>query len=135
MEYTIIWEPLQITEYSYASVVRLLPKVLSSSTIIKVEHWGFTITNSSCELFYFNRGGLQKQKPWFKTSSVLFIREVIKALLLLVEYGVVQKLDSEGITRSKYLEILEEVNSVHPLTSYVEQKNYFIDISLKKCFI
>jgi hypothetical protein len=122
MEYTITWEPLQITEYSYASVVRLLPKVVSSTTIIKVEHWGFTITSSSSELFYFNRGGLQKQKPWFKTSSVLFIKEVIKALLLMVEYGVVQKLDFEGITRSTYLEMLELVNSVHPLTSVSRQK-------------
>ena len=122
MEYTITWEPLQITEYSYASVLRLLPKVLSSGTIIKVEEWGFTITNSSSELLSFNRAGLQKQKPWFKTSSLLFIKEVIKALLLMVEYGVVQKLDFEGITRSTYLEMLEVVNRVHPLTSYSQQK-------------
>ena len=133
MEYTISWEPLQITEYSYSSVLRLLPKVLSSSTLIKVEEWRFIIKNSSNELFYFNRAGLQK--PWFKTSSVLFIKEVIKALILMVEYCITQNLDSEGISKSTYLEILEEVNSIHPLTSYVQQKNYFIDLCLKKSFI
>lgn len=53
----------------------------------------------------------------------------------MVEYCITQNLDSESISKSTYLEILEEVNSIHPLTSYVEQKNYFIDLCLKKCFI
>jgi hypothetical protein len=56
----------------------------------------------------------------------------MKALILMVEYGVTTGLDHDDSDMSWFLEALDAVNTVWPLISYENQKKYFIELGQKK---
>jgi hypothetical protein len=56
----------------------------------------------------------------------------MKALILMVEFGVTQNLNHDDDSMAWYLTALDEIHAVVPLASYDMQKRYFIDLEDKK---
>jgi hypothetical protein len=130
MGYTISWEPLRFTDYTYNTITILLPKLIGSGYKLTIEPWGFVIGRNETESIGFVRDG--SQSPWEKTNRLPYTKEVMKALILMVEYGVTQNLDHDDRSMGLYLEALKEVHWRHRLCSYEQQKAYFTDLEAKK---
>jgi hypothetical protein len=56
----------------------------------------------------------------------------MKALILMVEYGVTENLSHDDTDMSWFLEALEDVDAKHSLTSYKWQKMYFTELGRVK---
>ena len=125
MGYTISWEPVRFTHFTYTTVLALLPKILHADTTLRIEDWGFVIGESDDEYVSFARDG--EQIPWAKTNRLPYTKEVMKALILMVEYGVTSKLDHDDDDMTWFLDALDEVHSIHFLESYEEQKVCFLN--------
>jgi hypothetical protein len=125
MGYTISWEPLRFTDFTYRIVLTLLPKILLADTTLRIEDWGFVIGESDDDCVPFLRNG--EQTPWSKTNRLPYTKEVMKALILMVEYGVTSNLDHDDTDMTWYIEALDKVHSIHPLQSYEQQKAYFLN--------
>jgi len=130
MGYTISWEPMRFTDVTYKNIITLLPRILSYGTLFRIERWGFILGTSESNSISFSRDG--NQMCWEKTNRDPYTKEAMKALILMVEYGVTQNLDHDDTSMAWYLEALEEVHAKHPLASYDQQKKYFIDLEIKK---
>jgi hypothetical protein len=122
MRSTISWLPLRFTDETYKEVVETLPKILN--TKLKVEPWGFVIGDSEDEYTAFSREGFQHSLV--KTNHSPCTKEIMKALILMVEYDVTDELAHDDRDTMNYLEALEEVNAKFPLVSYNDQKRYFL---------
>ena len=125
MGYTISWEPLRFTHFTYRTVLSLLPKILHADTTLRIEDWGFVIGESDDDCVPFVRNG--EQVPWAKTNRLPYTKEVMKALILMVEYGVTSTLDHDDDDMTWFLDALDEVHSIHFLESYEEQKACFLN--------
>jgi hypothetical protein len=129
MGYTISWYPLRFTDFTYTNILDLLPKIIDPS-MIHIQSWGFSIGGDCDNRVPFFRDG--KQSPWEKTNRLPYTKEAMKALILMVEFGVTLHLDHDDNSMAWYLEALEDVHAKHPLVSYDQQKTYFIDLQAKK---
>ena len=132
MGYTIRWQPLHFTDFSYNNVITTLPKVLRNSTELTQMPWGFIVgDNDTHENVAFGR-----EEPylfcWSKTNRLPYTKEAMKALILMVEFGVTEGLDHDDMSMAIYLEALNEVNEKHPLKSYELQRKYFTDLETRK---
>jgi len=130
MGYTISWEPLRFTDYTYNTILTLLPKILGSEYKLTVEPWGFVIGRSETESMGFSRDG--NQVSFEKTNRLPYTKEAMKALILMVEYGVTQNLDHDDSSMGLYLEALKDVHWRYRLSSYEQQKAYFTNLETKK---
>jgi len=74
----------------------------------------------------------ENQVPFEKTNRLPYTKEVMKVLVLMVEYGITQNLDHDDLSMSSYLEALNEVHGKHRLSSYEQQKAYFTTFEAKK---
>ena len=129
MGYTISWEPLRFTDFTYKNVIESIPKVLSPGYIFQEETYGFTISNGE-QAISFRRDG--EQFTWSKTNRLPYTKDIMKVLILMVEYGVTYNLSHDDTDMSWYLEALDEVKAKHYLTSYEWQKKYFVELGLVK---
>ena len=130
MGYTIYWDPLRFSHYTYMNVIQVLPNILSPGTQITVELWGITITDAQNHSIVFAFDG--KQLPYWKTNRLPHTKEAMKALVLMVEYGATENLDHDDSDMTWYLEALNEVHRKHPLVSYEIQKKYFEYLAIEK---
>jgi hypothetical protein len=126
MGYTISWNPLRFTEFTYTTVMKLLPKIIDPSKI-HINPWGFSIGENEDNRVPFVRDG--HQTPWDKTNRQPYTKDAMKALILMVEFGVTFDLNHDDSDMTWYLEALEEVHAKHPLVSYEQQKMYFLDLN------
>ena len=130
MGYTISWAPLRFSDFTYAGITDLLPKVISEDCKVTIGPNGFSIGNDENNRIYF-----PKDDPrwcWEKTNREPYGREAMKALILMVEYGVTVGLDHDDTDMTWFLEALDAVNIVWPLVTYEKQKKYFSELSEKK---
>jgi len=133
MGYTISWAPLRFSDFTYAGITEILPKIISEDSKLTIGPHGFSIGNDDDNRIYF-----PKDEPrwcWEKTNRKPYGREAMKALILMVEYGVTTALDHDDTDMTWYLNALDAVNSVWPLISYENQKKYFIDLAQKKLML
>lgn len=121
MGYTVSWEQLPFSDYSYNNVLILLPKVIKSQC--KVKPWGIVIgpTDDSCSCVE----RYPTMMTFSKTNRDPYTKDFMKLLILMVEYGAAQNLRHDDTDMTIYLEALEEVHTVHQLGSYYMQKTYF----------
>lgn len=89
---------------------------------MRIESWGFVIGEEDDCVAFSRRDGT----PWEKTNRLPYTKEAMKALIIMVEYGVTRNLDHDDADMTWYLEALEFVHAKHPLASYEHQKEYFI---------
>lgn len=126
MGYTVYWEQLPFSDLTYNNILKLIPKVIQSKFVIT--GWGFIIgepdDNSSC----IERN--PTQMTFTKTNRLLYTKDFMKALILMVEFGAAKNLNHDDSDMSIYLNVLEEIHAIHPLISYEEQKTYFKGLNL-----
>ena len=129
MSYTLSWEPFHFTDFTYTIALTVIPRLLAPTSVLTVEEWGFFVGNDETGVGFMRDG---RQVPWAKTNRHPYTKDIMKALILLVEYGVTQGLNHSDADMTWYLDALEEVHIHHPLISYYQQKAYFIDLHARK---
>jgi hypothetical protein len=126
MAYAVYWEQLPFSDFTYNNILKLIPKVIQSELVIR--DGGFVIgegpDNSSC----IERNPTQMTST--KTNRLPYTKDFMKALILMVEFGAAKNLNHDDSDMSIYLNALEEVNTIHPLISYEQQKTYFKSVNL-----
>ena len=130
MGYTVSWEPARFTDYSYNNVLVTLQKVLTPGRIFRIEKWGFIIGDDEDACMGFSRDG--QQTCWEKTNRLPYTKDVMKALILMVEFGVTQNLNHDDDSMAWYLTALDEIHAVVPLASYEMQKRYFVELEQRQ---
>ena len=125
MGYTVSWEQLHFSDFTYNNVLKLIPKVIQSTFVI--HDWGFTIGESEDDVSCIERNPTQITGT--KTNRLPYTKDFMKALILMVEFGAAQNLDHDDKDMSIYLNALENVNNIYPLNSYELQKAYFLNLN------
>ena len=125
MGYTISWEQLPFSDFTYISVMKLVRQIVKCK--YKITDWGFVLSQSDNDSICIER--YPSQMTFCKTNNLPYTKECIKALILMVEFGAAHRLRHDSNDMTIFLIALEEVHAIHPLVSYDEQKNYFIRLS------
>ena len=126
MGYTVEWEQLSFSEFTYNNILKLIPKVIQSTFVIT--EWGFIIRESDDYSSCIERN--PTQMTFTKTNRLPYTKDFMKALILMVEFGAAKNLNHDDYDMSIYLNALEEINIIHPLISYEQQKTYFNSLNL-----
>ena len=121
MGYTVTWEQLSFSDFTYNNILKLVPKVIQSNCVIT--EWGFIIGDSNDDSSCIERN--PTQMTFTKTNRYPYTKDFMKALILMVEFGAAKNLNHDDSDMSIYLNALEEVQTIHPLISYEQQKTYF----------
>jgi len=121
MGYTVYWEQLSFSDFTYNNILTLIPKVIQSNFVIT--EWGFIIGDSIDDSSCIERN--PTQMTFTKTNRHPYTKDFMKALILMVEFGAAKNLNHDDYDMSIYLDALEEVQTIHPLISYEQQKTYF----------
>jgi hypothetical protein len=121
MGYTVYWEQLSFSEFTYNNILKLIPKVIQSTFVIT--EWGFIIRESDDDSSCIERN--PTQMTFTKTNRLPYTKDFMKALILMVEFGAAINLNHDDSDMSIYLNALEEVHAIHTLISYEQQKTYF----------
>jgi len=124
MGYTVEWEHLYFSDFTYNNILTLIPKVIQSTVV--VTDWGFMIGESDHYSCIVRNG---TQMPFTKTNRLPYTKDFMKALILMVEFGAAKNLNHDDSDMSMYLSALEEVHAIHPLISYEQQKTYFKNVN------
>ena len=115
------WEQLSFSDFTYNNILELVPKVIQSNFVIT--EWGFIIGDSIDDSSCIERN--PTQMTFTKTNRYPYTKDFMKALILMVEFGAAKNLNHDDSDMSIYLNALEEVQTIHPLISYEQQKTYF----------
>jgi len=121
MGYTVTWEQLSFSDFTYNNILKLIPKVTQSNFVIT--EWGFIIGDSDDDSSCIERN--PTQMTFTTTNRQPYTKDFMKALILMVEFGAAKNLNHDDSDMSIYLNALEEVQTIHPLISYEQQKTYF----------
>jgi GTP-sensing pleiotropic transcriptional regulator CodY len=125
MGYTIHWQQLYFTDFTYNNVIKLIPKVIQSN-YSSIHEWGFVIGDSIDSSSFIERN--PTQCTFTKTNRYPYTKDFMKALILMVEFGAAISLNHDDTSMKMFLEALDELHVLHPLVSYEEQKAYFMDL-------
>jgi hypothetical protein len=124
MGYTVDWEQLPFSDFTYNTILKLIPKVIQTKCVIT--EWGFFIGESDNDYSCIERN--PTQITFSKTNRLPYTKDFMKVLILMVEFGAAKNLNHDDYDMSIYLNALEEVHAVHPLISYEQQKTYFENV-------
>jgi hypothetical protein len=122
MGYTVFWKQHAFTDFTYNNVINLIPKVINVN--FRLESWGFVIGNTEDDSCAIGRNPLHI--TFIKTNRNPYTKDVMKALILMAEYGAASDLDHDDSNMNLFIEALNEIHAVHPLVSYNKQKIYFV---------
>ena len=118
--YSVEWEQLPFSDFTWLNVIKLVPKVVKCD---------FTWTYHSFNLD--SNTTIERIPRNFtvrKTDRLPYTKDLIKCLILMVEFGAAKNLKHSDYDNKIFIDALDEVNMIHPLVSYNEQKNYFMGI-------
>ena len=124
MGYMVHWEQLPFSYFTWNNLLKLVPKVIHCS-FMRTE-WGFVLSESEDDTVCIEQ--IPTQITGAKTNRLPFTKDLMKTLILMVEFGAAQTLDHDDADMCMYLNALEEVNEIHPLVSYEMQKQYFLHV-------
>ena len=121
MGYTVYWQQLAFSDFTYNNILKLIPKVIQSELVITGLK-GFIIGDS-----HVNCSGIDRNATDMctKTYRRPYTIDFMKVLILMVEFGAAENLLHDDSDMSMFLNALEEVHAIHPLVSYEQQKTYF----------
>lgn len=123
MAYTVSWEQLAFSDYTWSSVLKLVPKVVKCLFI--PTKWDFTLKKGEDSV------RIERYPPQYVysiTPSILFAKDLIKALIVMVEFGGAKILKGDNKDMTIFLKALDEVQAIYNLASYEEQKAYFLSL-------
>ena len=124
MGYSIRWTPGVFTDVTYDNVTSVLSELIDPGNRLTVETWAFTIGSgpeSEAVIARYSEGS----HSFCKTDRAPYTKDVMKALILMVEFGAAMQLDHSDEDMSEWLTVLEFVQVLWPLVSYGHQKTYF----------
>jgi len=124
MGYTIGWTQYAFTDYTYKNVTSLVPRVIVAPTTFRLETWGFVVGIDDDNSLCVER--VPTMMTFSKTNRMPYTKDAMKALILMVEFGVAAELVHDDSDMTWYLTALDEVHAVVPLASYEMQKAYFL---------
>lgn len=124
MASTVTWEQLAFSDYTWSSVLKLVPKVVTCKFI--PTKWDF-ILKEGVDSIRVER--YPPQYVYTMTYSDPFLTNLIKTLILMVEFGAAKILKPDNKDISIYLDALDEVQNICQLASYEEQKAYFSSLT------
>ena len=125
MGYTVDWQQLPFSDFTYNNILKLIPKVIQSKFVIT--EWGFIIGESDDNSSCIERNATHMS--FTKTNRDPYTKDFMKALILMVEFGAAKNLNHDDLDMSIYLNALDEVHAIHPLISYEQQKTYFMNVN------
>lgn len=123
MGYTVSWRQHRFTDFTYASILRILPTLINKDTPFCIHPWGFCLGTDD------DPAPIERVASictFIKTNRLPYTKDVMKALILMVEYGAADELSHDDDDMTWYLEALDEIHATHPLASYDQQKAYFL---------
>ena len=123
MGYTVSWSQLPFSRFTYVAVLKVLSDI---GLKYRIESWGFVVGKGD-ECVAIER--VPTQMTYVKTNRLPYTKEVMKTLVVMVEFGAAQDLDHDDADMSLFLEALHEVDAVHPLGTYGAQKTYFAGLN------
>jgi hypothetical protein len=121
MSYTVSWEQLAFSDFTWSNVLKLVPTVVNCKFIPKP--WNFTLTEGQDTVY------IERYPPKYvfsNTSEIPFTKNLMKTLIIMVEFGAAKALKHDNNYMSMFLTVLDEVYAVYPLVSYEEQRKYFL---------
>lgn len=126
MGYTVSWRQYHFTDFTYATILRILPTLINKDTPFRIHSWGFCLGTPD-DPAPIER--VASMCTFIKTNRLPYTKDVMKALILMVEYGAADQLTHDDDDMTWYLQALEEVHTIHPLASYEQQRAYFLQKS------
>jgi len=123
MGYTVFWEQLPFTPYTYNNVIETVPTVVK--TKFRLMDWGFCVGDTVDDCVAIQR--IPTELTFVKTNRLPYTSDVMKVLMLMVEYGAAVELGHDDADMKLWLTALVELNAIKPLASYDMQKQYFLD--------
>ena len=121
MGYTLHWNQLSFSDFTWSNVLKLVPKVIKCK--FTQTEWGFILSDSDDNCSCIERN--PREPTYSKTNRDPYTKDMMKALILMVEFGAAQDLDHDDDDMSMWLSALEEVYAFYLLVSYEQQKAYF----------
>lgn len=125
MGYTIDWEQLYFSEFTYNNILKSIPKLIQSN-YFTIYEWGFVIGDNIDSSSCIERN--PTQCTFTKTNRDPYTKDFMKVLILMVEFGAARRLNHDDTSMKMFLEALDEVHAIHPLISYEQQKAYFMSL-------
>jgi len=122
MGYMVHWEQLPFSDFTWSNVLKLVPNIINCN--FTQTTWGFVLSESEDDSACIER--YPTQITGSKTNRLPFTKDLMKTLILMVEFGAAQNLSHDDTDMSMYLNALDEVHSIHYLVSYDQQKEYFL---------
>ena len=123
MGYTLSWSQLPFTRFTYVAVVKVLTEI---GLKCRIEPWGFVVGEGD-ECVAIERA--PTQMTYVKTNRLPYTKDVMKTLIVMVEFGAAQDLDHDDSDMTAFLVALDEVHAVRPLATYEAQQDYFASLS------
>ncbi len=121
MGYTVHWEQLPFSDFTWSNLLKLVPKVIACNFTRTT--WGFVLSEGDDSSVYIEQHPSQITAQ--KTNRLPITKDLMKTLILMVEFGAAQDLDHDDNDMSMFLNALDEVQAIHPLVSYEQQRAYF----------
>jgi len=121
MGYMVHWEQLRFSDFTWSNLLKLVPKVVKCH--FTQTTWGFVLSSSDDDSACIER--YPTQITGQKTNRLPITKDLMKTLILMVEFGAAKGLDHDDSDMSMFLNALDEVHAIHPLVSYEEQKAWF----------
>ena len=115
------WQQLHFSDFTWSNVLKLVPKVVKCH--FTQTEWGFVLSSSDDDTACIER--YPTQITGSKTNRLPLTKELMKTLILMVEFGAARSLGHDDTDMSLFLEALEDVHEIHRLVSYQQQKAYF----------
>jgi hypothetical protein len=123
MGYTVFWDQLPFTDYTYNNVIKTVPTVVKTKFCLM--DWGFCVGDNVDDSVAIQR--IPTELTFVKTNRLPYTSDVMKVLMLMVEYGAAVELGHDDADMNLWLTALAELHAIKPLASYEMQKQYFLD--------
>jgi hypothetical protein len=121
MGYTVSWLQLPFSVFTYEAVLKVDPMVVGVK--FHVKPWGFVVGDTIDDSVAIER--VPTQMTFVKTNRMPYTRDVMKTLIVMVEFGAAQDLNHDDSDMTEFLVALDEVHAKRPLATYEAQKDYF----------
>jgi len=118
MGYTVSWSQRKFSIFTYEAVIKVLNDLGLNP---RTEPWGFVVGEGD-DCVAIER--VVTQMTYVKTNRDPYTKDVMKTLIVLVEFGAAQDLNHDDSDMTAFLVALNEVHAVRPLATYEGQLAY-----------
>jgi hypothetical protein len=122
MGHTVWWTQNSFSNFTYNIVISICQKIIDNDVGLNITKEWFSIGTSDDDSIYILKNG---GCTFYKTDRMSYTNNVMKVLIIMVEYGAAINLAHNHSDMIRWIDALNEVHALVPLASYQLQKNYF----------